>query len=98
MLRADICFPPRAPSASATWQNRRKSIRRTRTESSRTCRSVDPSAAIPQLDGVSPCQCGGRNADRKTRSGGLQTTQPTIGRDAALRRYLFVVEETVTNV
>ena len=39
MLRAGICFPRRAPSASATWRSRPKSIRRTRPGSSRTCRS-----------------------------------------------------------
>jgi hypothetical protein len=40
-LRADICFPQRAPSVSATWPSQPKSTRRTRIESSRTCRSVD---------------------------------------------------------
>ena len=55
MLHADICFLRRAASASATWPSRPKSIRRTRIESSRTCRSVDRGlATLVGRDSVEP--------------------------------------------
>jgi len=47
MLRGDICSRRRAPSGSAIWPSRPKSIRPIRIGSSRTCRSHSGTGRLP---------------------------------------------------